>query len=698
LERQRYRGKRDLVHDRIKDVSETAKVQGGGDTAWEANAITEPPRPEPAPSTEVVAADPAAASVSAEPAAALPDAAAATATAKAATEPPPRRPRYRDQPSRRPLRIYSFDPMLANTLERVGPGVVTVEIPWEPVWPGPRGARVIVTDYDGSRMVDGVSAPAYYEPVNLDMTRVAIQGGLPPSETDPRFHQQMVYEVAMRTIEAFDKALGRRVRPVGGQLRLYPHAFRGENAYYDPEIRSVLFGYFQADRSNPGKNIPGQFIFTALSGDIIAHEVTHALIHRIRPGLLYRTNRDVAAFHEAISDITAIFLHFTLPGVVEETIAATRSDLSDSAPLNDLASQFGYATGRGRALRSALDTPDPSAYEREMEPHARGAILVAAVFDAFITNYQRRTADLVRLATGGSGVLGAGSLHPDLVSRVSREAIRAADQVLTVCLRAFDYLPPVDVTFSDFLRALVTADRALYPTDAGGLRTGFIDAFRRRGIYPQGVMSLGESALVWPSPNEDEAFALEEDIRADILAIDALKLNPWQTMADAVAGSGDAEPLKVNITVRLKRFLSDPKRAMAIGLSPGDDVRVRDFGATFRYDEDGAPHVNFIVQCVQQPGAAVAPEIEAEMLETVIRRSVTVIFDESGWVEHIVTKPLPADDLAEGVRAAAKARYAELVDWIDEVQGRDLGAPFGMNTGGQNALRVNFALLHAGAD
>ena len=32
----------------------------------------------------------------------------------------------------------------------------------------------------------------------------------------------------------------------------------------------------------------------------------------------------------------------------------------------------------------------------------------------------------------------------------------------------------------------------------GGLRTAFIDAFRRRGIYPEGVPSLGESGFASP--------------------------------------------------------------------------------------------------------------------------------------------------------------------------------------------------------
>jgi hypothetical protein len=37
-------------------------------------------------------------------------------------------------------------------------------------------------------------------------------GGLDPSESDPRFHQQMVYAVASETLQRFEYALGRRIR------------------------------------------------------------------------------------------------------------------------------------------------------------------------------------------------------------------------------------------------------------------------------------------------------------------------------------------------------------------------------------------------------------------------------------------------------------------------------------------------------
>ena len=90
-----------------------------------------------------------------------------------------------------------------------------------------------------------------------------------------------------------------------------------------------------------------------------------------------------------------------------------------------------------------------------------------------------------------------GDLHPDLVNRIAGEASKTAQRVLDMCIRAFDYMPPVDVTFGDFLRAMITADFELVPDDADNLRGAMIEAFRLRGIYPVGVGSLAEESLLW---------------------------------------------------------------------------------------------------------------------------------------------------------------------------------------------------------
>ena len=276
------------------------------------------------------------------------------------------RPSDLEAPPRRPLKIFAFDPMLAR-LESTR--VISIAIPNEPLRPGPQGTRVEVLDYDGVN-------ECFYPAVDLDDPRVLMRGGLDPAEADPRFHQQMVYAVTMKVIDNFDFALGRRITFRGRRLRLYPHAFLGRNAFFDHRLGAVLFGFFEAERAKQGPNLPGQIIFTCLSHDIIAHEVTHALVHRLRNHFREPSNPDVYAFHEGFADIVAIFQHFSFEGVLREEIQRTRSDLlNQHTPLAELASQFGHATGKGAALRTATMEADAQQYERLLEPHDRGSLL-----------------------------------------------------------------------------------------------------------------------------------------------------------------------------------------------------------------------------------------------------------------------------------------------------------------------------------
>ena len=85
------------------------------------------------------------------------------------------------------------------------------------------------------------------------------------------------------------------------------------------------------------------------------------------------------------------------------------------------------------------------------------------------------------------------------MARLTTECVRTAQSVLTMCIRAFDYLPPADVTFGAFLRALVTADWELNPLDEFGLRAAIIEACRRRGIFAIDAGSLSVSALLLDS-------------------------------------------------------------------------------------------------------------------------------------------------------------------------------------------------------
>jgi hypothetical protein len=423
------------------------------------------------------------------------------------------------RPTARRLRIFSFDPALAARYDLAGMSGITIEIPWEDdLKPGPIGEYVEVIDIDpGSN--------AAYVPVDLNAPALLATDGLQPSESDPRFHQQMCYAVAMKTIEHFERALGRKAlwsshRRQGGttyfenyvpRLRIYPHALRQQNAFYSPPKKALLLGYF-ATTAKDGRNTPGTTVFSCLSHDIIAHETTHALLDGVHPRFNEPVNEDVLAFHEAFADIVALFQHFSYPGVLRDQIARTRGDLARQSVLGQLAQQFALASGRGDALRSYLGKtvdgkwepikPDPTVLEGTPEPHDRGAILVAAVFGAFAKVYQARTRDLFRIATEGTGVLREGDIHPDLVNRLAEEAQRAADRALQMCIRAIDYCPPVGITFGTYLRAIVTADYDMNPIDRQNWRLAFIESFREWGISPRATRSMAEDSLLWPTEQD----------------------------------------------------------------------------------------------------------------------------------------------------------------------------------------------------
>lgn len=449
-------------------------------------------------------------------------------------------------PAYRYLRGYSLDPGFSTRLDTARINEVVYRIPFEPVEPGPRGEYVEVMDFDPA-------SNCWYEPVDLASEEIASQQGLAPSEGNPQFHQQFVYAVVMKTIRHFEVALGRKVlwssfridfeAPPSEKfvdeyiqrLRIHPHALRDANAYYDPDKRALLFGYFSAAEQSQGANYPGGLVFTCLSPDIVAHECTHALLDSIHPRYIEDTNPDVAAFHEGFADIVALLQRFTFAELVEHQLFASGGRLDRYTVLGELATQFGEALEDNRgALRSMIGRwnkkgkwvplkPNPRDYVDNIEEHDRGAVLVAAIFDAFQRTYTFRTRDLLRIATSGTGVLPEGSISRDLVHRLAGEASEIARHLLHICIRALDYCPPHDISFGDYLRALITADLDIAPEDETGYRLALIEAFRARGIFPDRVNTLSVESLRWDNaeftPKQNEIFewlagTLQNDVRS----------------------------------------------------------------------------------------------------------------------------------------------------------------------------------------
>jgi hypothetical protein len=601
------------------------------------------------------------------------------------------------RPAVRPLKAYAFDPSQGRYLGNE----MTLSVKYEKLQPGPVGRRIAVIDYDGANHV-------FYKPVDLDDPRLLIRGGLDPSESDPRFHQQMVYAVVSETIQHFEAALGRRVRwrlderlpdkkgrlPRGAlpgdiyRLNLYPHAMISANAAYTPSAKGILFGYFRASRTDPGRNLPGQTVFTCLSHDIIVHETTHAVLDGIRTYFSERTNEDVPAFHEAFADLAALFRHFSHKEALLDTIQktggrlydyqlqpdtgpATEKDVTIQAqlaadnPLIGLAQQFGEARGTGKALRSALsERPDPERIKRpDLDPHERGAILVSAVFDAYFTVYVRQTADLFRIFRAGGGNVKADELPGPMANLLAEGASRAAEHLFQICVRAIDYCPPVDITFGDYLRAVITADRDLHPSDDMGVRDAFMQAFRLRGIVPEGALYFSEDALCWPQVSSRVLPPIEGLEFGDPNGLTAAEKNR----------NGGV----------LREYAR--KQARTLGFRPNQYISVPSFHPTFRVAPDGSLRVDMVVEMSQTSDVPFDP-----------RRPELGTFPMRGGATMLIAKP-PHE---RGKEAPANVCYL-IQKRLDQTRREERQRRFSLREGllegtDPKRFQLDFNMLHGG--
>ena len=654
-----------------------------------------------------------------------------------------------EQPPVRTLKVYALDPSAGNYIGNV----MSIKVKWEDdLKPGPIGRKIAVVDYDGANKI-------YYPPVNLNDHRILARGGLDPSESDPRFHQQMVYAVATETIERFEAALGRKIRwrradrprtsatdGEGSQagtwlkkndiwtLNLFPHAMVQANAFYSPEAKGILFGYFTAEETNQGQNLPGQRVFTCLSHDIIAHEVTHAIIDGIRTYFTEPTNPDVLAFHEGFADLAALFTHFSHKDALLDTIQKTggrlfqfelrpdaappaaepgkktaREDVTITAqlasrnPLIDLAKQFGEASGMNRGLRSALDVkPNTNDINtRIQDVHFRGSILVAAVFDAYFSIYLNRTADLFRVYRAGGG----GDNQPDdlpgpLARLLAEQAATTAAEFFQLCARALDYCPPVDITFGDFLRALITANLDLKDEGGANVRDALMQAFRVRGIFPENAAFFSQDSLCWPRvPKWTDPPA-----QGALPPVEAMLTDP-QTGEKKLTALvfGDPNGLikeEGDINGRVLRKYAEENAALLgfdadPSLAPEFKPYAPSFHPVFRIAADGSLRTDMVVELVQtrrvffdksMPQAGSFP----------FRAGVTLIIS----APEITVDP----KTNKRVRGKAVVRYAigkpmEDADGARQEAQRQHNLAIGLadgNTDDPNHFQVNFGLLHQG--
>ena len=169
----------------------------------------------------------------------------------------------------------------------------------------------------------------------------------------PGFLRWQSRQAAMLAVEAWEAVLGRPITSWVDELLVDPrrlplHPDSGEdlNAFYQRD------GLFFWHRSADGTDVD-----SGASTDLVAHEVGHAVLDVARPDLWLANFAEVAAFHEAFGDITAIVtaLHDRRNRVA---LLAASADLGSANSIEAVGEQL------ANGYRLVFGVDDPSAEPR----------------------------------------------------------------------------------------------------------------------------------------------------------------------------------------------------------------------------------------------------------------------------------------------------------------------------------------------
>ncbi len=373
-----------------------------------------------------------------------------------------------------PIEVYVQDPYVAKQAKqdpdpriskrKEWKSLNTIWVPCEPdLMRGPTNSRIAVVDYDGdtNKLEDPVEWDNKLRRFYIKHKKDKVWLTADHSDT-PQFHQVNIWAIVQSIIDMYEETwiMGRSAPWAfeGNRLILVPHAGETRNAYYDRNSKSIQFYYFHSN---------GKKVYTCLSHDIIAHETGHAMLDGLRPLYLENSSLQTAAFHEFIADLTAILSALLNNELRWEVAKESEGDLAKDEIISSLAEEFGYYSYGRPYLRTAQDQRSIADVQEDKSPYEWSQVLTGAMFDIL------KEIMAIRKTTPRSD---------GRMPKIKEALMNATNRFRRVAFQPLDYLPPVDVQFDDYVRAVLRADEIVDPLDEYGYRAAMETIFKKRGF------------------------------------------------------------------------------------------------------------------------------------------------------------------------------------------------------------------------
>ncbi len=335
---------------------------------------------------------------------------------------------------------------------------------------GPVTERIAVLDFD-EKTGELLPGATFIPPRNKTPGSYDVQSPSPGSLISRQFNQVSVLATILKTMDIVEdeRVLGRRLHWAfdAPQLLVVPRAGEWANAYYERDTHSLQFFYFKSKRSQ-------EMVYTSLSRDIVSHETAHAILDGIAPDLYDALTPQSLALHEAFADMMAVIMAIRSTTLAKTVLEQTHGSLNYITAFSSIGEEFGFERHGGHSLRDLSQVIKMNALF-SVEPHELSTVLSSALYEMLTQIYEERRKELVALEGGN---------FSDPAFSLSGKALAlSAQQFARMIFRALDYLPPGEISFADYGRAILAADKAAFPTK-GHYREFLRQAFLDREIVP----------------------------------------------------------------------------------------------------------------------------------------------------------------------------------------------------------------------